>query len=244
MKLIVNPAYKCYESFVNQVPHIFSSEGKTIYKSRNEIKVFTIDGIEINVKRYKVPIFINRLIYTFLREPKAVRAYEYAVRLKEKGFETPEPIAYILFKKNGLLEDSYFISIQSSYQTLYKVGQTPAVENEDVYRALGAYVAELHEAGIYHADFSPGNVLYTYTNEGIRFSLIDINRMRFGEVPLKKGCANFARLWGQEAAFHMMAASYAKVRRFDPAVCLRWVLYYRDRFWKKYARKHEIEFEL
>ena len=173
-----------------------------------------------------------------------MRAYEYAQRLVAKGFETPAPIAYILFRKNGLLGYSYFISLQSCYKTLYKVGQCPVEENEDIFRALGTYMAKLHEAEVYHADFSPGNVLYVRTERGVKFSLIDINRMYFGPVSLKRGCANFSRLWGREAAFHLMAETYAESRHFDKAECLRWILYYRNRFWKKYVLKHEIEFEL
>lgn len=95
-----------------------------------------------------------------------MRAYEYALRLVAKGFETPAPIAYVLFREKGLLGYSYFISLQSSYKTLYKVGQRPVEENEDIFRALGTYMAELHEAEVYHADFSPGNVLYDRTEEG------------------------------------------------------------------------------
>ena len=87
---------------------------------------------------------------------------------------------------------------------MYKVGQRPVEGNEDIFRALGTYMAELHEAEVYHADFSPGNVLYDRTEEGVRFSLIDINRMYFGPVSLKRGCANFSRLWGREAAFHLI----------------------------------------
>ena len=105
-------------------------------------------------------------------------------------------------------------------------------------------MAKLHEAEVYHADFSPGNVLYDRTEEGVKFSLIDINRMHFGPVSLKRGCANFSRLWGREAAFRLMAETYAESRHFDKAECLRWILYYRNRFWKRYALKHEIEFEL
>lgn len=101
MKEIINPAYGRFEDFVRRVPRIFSEEGKTIYKARNEIKVFEVDGVELNVKRYRIPLLINRVIYRFFRQPKAVRAYEYALRLVAKGFETPAPIAYILFRKKG-----------------------------------------------------------------------------------------------------------------------------------------------
>lgn len=240
----INPEYQRFADFARRVPLIFNKEGRTIYKARNEIKVFEVDGVELNVKQYKVPIWINRVIYTFFRQAKAVRAYEYALRLVSKGIETPAPVAYILFWKNGLLDQSYFISLQSSYEMLYEVGQHPVEENGDIFRALGMYVAGLHNIGVYHEDFSPGNVLFQRTSQGIKFSLIDINRMRFGPVSLRSGCANFARLWGREEAFRVMARSYAEARHVDVEKCTRWVLHYRNRFWKRYALKHEIEFEL
>ena len=69
MKEIINPAYGRFEDFVRRVPRIFSEEGKTIYKARNEIKVFEVDGVELNVKRYRIPLLINRVIYRFFRQP-------------------------------------------------------------------------------------------------------------------------------------------------------------------------------
>lgn len=65
MQEVINPAYRRFEDFVRRVPRIFSEEGKTIYKARNEIKVFEVDGVELNVKRYRVPHLINRVIYRF-----------------------------------------------------------------------------------------------------------------------------------------------------------------------------------
>ena len=55
MQGVINPAYRRFEDFVRRVPRIFSEEGKTIYKARNKIKVFEVDGVELNVKRYRVP---------------------------------------------------------------------------------------------------------------------------------------------------------------------------------------------
>ena len=93
MKEIINPAYGRFEDFVRRVPRIFSEEGKTIYKARNEIKVFEVDGVELNVKRYRVPLLINRVIYRFFRQPKAVRAYEYALRSGQESQTPWQPIA-------------------------------------------------------------------------------------------------------------------------------------------------------
>lgn len=244
MEVIVNPLYSQYTDFANRIPEMFAKEGKTIYKARNEIKIFEVDGKILNVKQYKVPMCFNRITYSFFRQPKAVRAYEHALKLNAKDISTADPIAYILFRRKGLLHQSYFISLQSDYKTLYDIGREPVGDNEDLFTALGHYVAQLHEAEVYHEDFSPGNILYKRTDKGIKFCLIDINRMRFGPVSLKRGCENFARVWGKEAAFHLMAQSYAEGRRADADYCTDRILHYRNRFWKRYGRKHPIDFEL
>ena len=75
--------------------------------------------------------------------------------------------------------------------------------------AFAEFTARLHEAGILHLDYSPGNILYDKIGEEYHFSLVDINRMHFGEVDIKKGCANFARLWGQTPFFILLGKEYA-----------------------------------
>lgn len=47
--------------------------------------------------------------------------------------------------------------------------------------AFAEFTARLHEAGILHLDYSPGNILYDKIGEEYHFSLVDINRMHFGE---------------------------------------------------------------
>lgn len=244
--VVINPDHERLTDFVRRIPSIFETEGTTIYAGRNLIKVFHVDELTLNVKRFRKPILINRLTYTFIRPPKAKRAYEYALKLRAKGIETPEPVAYILDKENGLLTWSYFISIQmpETYHTLYEAGQGPIEENRELFRALGAYTAHLHQTGIYHKDYSPGNILYHQEPDGIHFTLIDINRMSFGKVPLKQGCANFARIWGGEKAFLILAESYAKALGADPNFCRKWILHYRQRFWKRYAKRHPICFDM
>ena len=62
-KLILREKYKDLKEFVAQIPRRFEDEGETIYQGRNLIKVF--DGpydIQMNVKRYRIPKGINRLV--------------------------------------------------------------------------------------------------------------------------------------------------------------------------------------
>lgn len=243
MKIVIHPHYRRFSSFIHTLPERFDREGVTIYKARNEIKVFEVEGVKLNVKRFKVPHFINRIAYTFFRPSKVLRSYTYALEIEKRGGDTPPAVGYILFKKGGLIHTSYFISLQYDYEPMYKPGQLPLAENADLFEAVARYTASLHAKGIYHADYSPGNILYKRTAEGIRFCLVDINRMCFGPVSVRKGCANFARLWGGEDVFRLMARAYAEARGADPACCTRWVLEARTRFWKRYARRHEVCFK-
>ena len=111
MKTVINPTYNALSSFINRIPYIFDQEGALVFTARNQLKSYTVEGVDLIVKRYKRPHLINRIAYTFFRPSKAKRAYEYALRLLELGIDTPMPIAYIEQKIAGLLSYSFFVSI-------------------------------------------------------------------------------------------------------------------------------------
>jgi serine/threonine protein kinase len=244
MIIVINPREKQFTDFVKSTPSRFGREGATIYKQRNEIRVFDAGGMLLNVKKFKTPSFFNRVIYTFFRPSKAERSFKYAIRLREQSISTPEPIAYILTKRRGLLYESYFISKQlHDYRTFYEFGKGGIAGREHILSAFAVFTAELHEKGIYHKDYSPGNILFREAKgEEIEFSIVDINRMRFGKVSISKGCANFARLWGQAPLFRFVAEKYATERRVDPEICVKQVLKVRTRFWRKYTKKYPLPF--
>lgn len=243
--VLINPFFEHLRPFVESIPQRFEVEGETIYTGRNLIKVFEEQGIRINVKRYRTPFFINRVIYSYFRPSKGWRAYSYPKRLMEAGVTTPEPIAYIEEKHNGLLGISYFISIQKAHaRNFYEFGTANVIENKEVIEAFGRFSARLHESGIYHRDYSPGNILFDKINGQWDFCLVDINRMNFGAVSINKGCANFARLWGQTDFFLVLARSYAEARGYNEEQCRNRILKYRRRFWKQYRLKHEVRFPI
>ena len=93
MKLVLNPSYCQLRNFVQKLPISFPTLGDCIYKARNELRKFSYEGQWYVVKNYKVPLFINRIAYTFFRPSKASRAYEYALKLRSMGIETPAPVA-------------------------------------------------------------------------------------------------------------------------------------------------------
>lgn len=242
--IVINPEYQHLKNFIHSLPEIFLKEGEYLHDGRNKIKIFEIQGLRINVKRYRTPIIFNRLIYTYFRQPKAVRAYHYALLLQAKEINTPTPVAYILETHCGFLGYSYFISIQVSYpRRFYEFGNAIInTENEEIFKAFGKYTAGLHDQQVYHQDYSPGNILFDYANGQTEFCLVDINRMEFGPVSLKKGCANFARLWGPKVMFQIIAREYAKARNFNEEETCQEVLKARKKYWQKATRKRPPEF--
>lgn len=241
----INPKYSYLQPFIDSIPHIFEENGETIYTGRNLIKVFDVDGLKVNVKRYGVPNVINRFAYTFIRKPKGLRAFTYPSILLEKGVSTPESIAYIEERRGGLIYYSYFISVQSSYTSyLYEIGNLEVEEIKDLVQALVLFTSNMHKKGVLHKDYSPGNILCGMKDGMHDFTLVDINRMRFGDVSVEEGCANFARLWGQPSLFKYIAELYAKDRNADVDWCTERVFYYRTKFWKSFSRRKKIKYNL
>ncbi len=245
-QIVIHPDYSGLRDFITRLPEIFLHEGEYLHDGRNKIKIFDIGGLRINVKRYRIPIVFNRVVYLYLRKTKAERAYVYALRLQEMGICTPAPIAYIIEKKGMLLGYSYFVSIQVDYsRRFYEFGRAALTdEHVMILEEFGRYTAHLHQQNVCHQDYSPGNILFDLKNGRPEFCIVDINRMYFGTVSFKKGCANFARLWGGPEMFRIVATAYAEERGWDVDRTCHEVLEVRKKHWQKVARKREVEFLL
>ena len=226
MKVEIDPKYFEYASEIEAIPASYENlkVSKVFCNNRNNVLLIKIGPHDCVLKRYKRPIFINRIIYSFIRPDKAKRAYKYAKRLLQMGISTPYPVAYMATYSRGLFDMGYFISEYSPYQQLYQTDSLSAAQKEELYRAFANFTAELHKKGICHPDYNPGNILWNRDSEGkFRFMLVDINRVRFGVCPLRsylKGMAeehlpanlipDYCRIMGYDLA---KAQSLIKKRR-------------------------------
>ena len=243
----INPAHESLRAYLERIPTTFEHDGREIYHDRNVIKVLCApDGTELNVKRYCVPKGPNRLVYSLgIRKPKGLRAFRYPKRLLAADIDTPEPIAYIEQREGGLLGFSYLVTQQCDYEhTLKDVANAEPATYEPLAKALGRYTALMHAQHILHCDYSPGNVLYHVDDKGkYHFSLVDINRMRFGHVGRKQGCLNFIRLWGPKRFIELLVHTYAEARGFDADACVAYVMEKRRNFWLRCGKKHRVLFK-
>jgi tRNA A-37 threonylcarbamoyl transferase component Bud32 len=243
MKQNLHPEYQHLKTFVQRLPEVFDTEGVTIYKSRNELKTFESEGLVLNVKRYKKPNWVNQFVYAYIRKSKARRAYENALLLLSKKFETPFPVAYLERFKNGLLTDAFFISIQCPYSRLFRefTEDSGISGREHIVQAFGKLVARLHKEGILHLDLSVGNILFEETATGCNFSLVDLNRMKFKRIGQKLGCRNFERLRGSDAFFRLLTKVYAEERGFEPDTCFNLALKAKEKNVRHFQRKDTLK---
>jgi serine/threonine protein kinase len=177
----------------------------------------------LNIKSYKKPIFINRIAYSFFRKSKAKRAYEYAVRLTNSGFATPDSVAYMEYFNSRLLNNSYFVSIHNDEAKIFRDYQYQNLTEEltIMLQQMAEYIAKLHDNNIIHLDFSPGNILIEKVGDKYIFSLIDINRMGFKKVSTDEGMMNFGRLCVPDDKVAVIAKYYAKARNIDEDFCMQ-----------------------
>ncbi|HIZ27470.1 lipopolysaccharide kinase InaA family protein [Barnesiella sp. An55] len=242
MKLVLNPSYRRLEKFMQELPLSFPTLGECIYKARNELRKFSYEGQSYVVKSYKVPLFVNRVAYTFFRPGKAKRAYEYALRLHDMGIETPTPVAYIEIKRGGLLWHSFFVSETCPYPRMMREFDSGGVAGrEDILKAFAAFTADVHEKGVLHLDYSAGNILFDKQGDQIRFSILDLNRMRFVRMTPKMCLANFNRFCHDEAVVRYVVAEYARLRGWDEAVSVEEALVAYREFWTRIERKEALK---
>ncbi len=225
-----------YREFINEVPKIFDSDGKVLFKGRNEVKLFYFNGEPLVVKRYKVPILFQRIVYTFFRKSKAERAYLYARELREKGFNTPEEIGFIEIKNNLLFRDGFFISEYSHLPSLMSLNEKEPFDTT-IIDSLAKFLVSLHLSGVLHGDLNLSNILYETTlDDEIIFTLIDTNRSRFSSELTKKECIdNLKRITHDRSLMKSIIRHYAIIRGWNPDETVEMVIRRLDRFEKMRA---------
>ncbi|MDL2214703.1 lipopolysaccharide kinase InaA family protein [Dysgonomonas sp. OttesenSCG-928-M03] len=225
---------------MNKLPDTFNNQGETLFGGRNEIKVIPSNGIDLNVKSFKVPNFINKVVYGNFRLSKARRSYEYANVLLERGINTPAPIGYIEERDFFLFGRSFYVCIHENFDGLMREFKTGKLQGrERLLSQFAQFTAHMHEKEVLHQDYSPGNILYKKNGDDYSFYLVDLNRMYFGVISEDEGCKSFRRLWGSDEMIAFIASEYAKARNFDVDKCMERTLFYHKEFWKEFSKRHK-----
>jgi len=246
VKIIISKNYEAKRQEISHLIENFNAEGEVLFKSRNQIKLFKLDGETINIKSFKVPNAVNKITYRFFRKSKAERSFKYAQVLESKGIGTPIPIGYAEENKTFAFAESFYVSKQIDADLTYRelVTEPHYPDHENILRAFTRFTFELHEKEIQFLDHSPGNTLIKKIEEGYNFYLVDLNRMVFKKLTFEERMLNFSRLTPKKEMVEVMADEYSKLIGEPKQEVFEKMWVYTSQFQKKFHRKKRLKKKL
>lgn len=203
-------------------------KGEIIHSKRNTLRRH--DGCIS--KQFATPSLWRGIIYGWLCPSKAKRSYEYAQRL---GDLTPAPIAYREVRYCGILRQSWYVCQQSECPYAFNdLIHNPSFPNRtQILHAIGQFTARLYQRGVFHQDYSGGNILFSA--DGSKIQLIDLNRIRFSHrAPLERGLQLFERLNIDREALEIMGTAFAQSLDLDKDYVVHYIVTHR---WKKHIKQ-------
>ena len=239
----IAPGFESLDSWVKNLPDYFPANGRTIFKDRNEVKIYEVNGLVLNVKAFRLPNLVNRYAYVYLRGSKAARSFQNALHLMESGASTPEPVAYLECLSKGKLRESYYVSINYPHDfTLREVITNQVADKENILKQWVYFNwFYLHQQGIYHLDNSPGNTLIRKEGTKYHFAIVDLNRMKFIPVDFETGIQNFRQLDADEEAIRIIATEYASLCKFPEAKAMELLTKYDEKNKAYFRRKENLK---
>ena len=187
---------------------------------------------------------MNRVVYRFFRKSKAQRSFEFAQRLLDHNVGTPQPIAYFEEFKGLGLGASFYISKQLDVDFTFRelIQDDSVTDKENILRSYTRFLYHMHECGIYFMDNSLGNTLITKTATGYEFAVVDLNRMKFYDIPWEDRMLNFARLSPEKWPFEIMGDEYSQLsRKRNSKDTTDQMWYYAQKFQDKFTRKKRLK---
>lgn len=234
-----------YKEFILDIKKYFEDSEEAIHNARNIIKILNFNHQKFAVKSFKVPNFFNKIIYTFFRKSKAQKSYDHSIKLMNLDIDLPQPIGYIEYYKNGLIETSYFVSEYIKYDfTIKEVLRDPSFEYRDtILEQFVIFTYSLHKKGVYHLDYSAGNILIkTRDKKQYSFYIVDINRMTFNTtLTLNERMKNFNMLWLLDTDAISIAKIYATISNMNEVECIDKILYYSQKQKNFKRRKKQLK---
>ncbi len=236
--IVINSKFEYLRNEIEAIPSAsLKKEGEVIYDERNLIVRIWLSGTDITVKSFHVPALLNRLVYSFFRKSKARRSYENALQLESLAIGTPEPIAYIEEYQSGLLRRSYYVCRMVEGCNI-RNWETCIPDFKKMVKALAKFMFDMHQKGVLHKDFSPGNILFTTDEYGqYHFFLVDINRMTFGISSRKRLMRNFRCIYIEsETETARLAREYAICAGLDVEKTVAEALGFLHKYYAEKAR--------
>lgn len=244
-----NPKFSNLSDILNEIFANFNFKGKILVNGqRNAIKLFEVEGITLNIKSFKRPNLINKIVYRYFRKSKARRSFEFASKLMEMQIGTPQPVAFFEnYDFVGLKESYYACEHLENVFEFREIVQNEAFENRDfIIRKFTQFTFEMHEKGIEFLDHSPGNTLIRKNIDGsYSFFLVDLNRMKFHEtIDFQTRMKNLSKITHKKDMIAVMSNEYAKLSNGDETTIFETMWGLTADFQYRFHRKKRIKKKL
>lgn len=203
-------------------------KGEIIHAKRNILRNYN----GFISKQFATPSLWRGIIYGWFCKSKAQRSYEYAKRIA--GL-TSTPVAYREIRYIGILRQSWYVCKQSECKyTFNDLIHNKSFHNRtEILKAIGCFTAELYKRGIFHQDYSGGNILFN--EDGSKIEMVDLNRIKFyHHIPIKKGLKIFERLNIDKEALSIMGTAFAQELDLDAEYVINYIITHR---WKKHIKQ-------
>lgn len=203
-------------------------EGSIIYAKRNTLR----NHNGFISKQFATPPLWRGIIYGWFLRSKAQRSYEYAKRIE--GL-TPHPVAYREIRYCGILRQSWYVCQESECQYTFNdlIHNQSFPNRQHILQSIGRFTAELYQRGIYHQDYSGGNILFN--KDGSKIEIIDLNRIKFyRKMPFSKGLQLFERLNIDKDALMTMGSAFAQALHKNEEWVCSYIIAHR---WKKHVKQ-------
>ncbi|MCK5294596.1 MAG: hypothetical protein KAJ49_08095 [Arcobacteraceae bacterium] len=233
-----------YSEFLLNIKEYFSKEDNiVIYDKRNIIKVIRYNNQKYVIKSFKIPHIINKIVYKFFRDSKAKRSYVNSVKLIELNINTPKPIGYIEFDTAVFFKESFYISEFFDFDfEIRAVFIDDKFENRvEILEKFVEFTYDLHNKGVYHIDYSPGNILIKKIDGEYQFYIIDVNRMKFLEFDLDLRMKSISKLTSNNIDNEFIAKYYSQIANLNSSELLEKYNFYLDEQQKYLANKKKLK---
>ena len=250
---VINSKYKNNHDIcqlMSRLPSAFENgEGELIYDKRNKLRRFCLaDGTVIIVKKYKHPNLFQQICYSTFWSNKAKKSSFFADYLINIGIDTPVPIAYVTYKRLGIVCEYYLVTSEvqgvGSNILMKKMEETNDTEGmATLASAITSLLARLHENGFLHGDSNLSNFICIKSDEGYELSVIDINRSKILNRPAtyKECIRNLRRTSHIHSILTVLAKTYAKHRGWDETKVANDVISELTKFEKQKARSRSLK---
>ena len=146
---------------------------------------------------YRSPIDFIKHIF---RPSRAKRAVDAAIMLAQHGLSTPEIVAVGHLKLAGLSIKTFVITktvkdAKNLYDCLEDAFQSPPSQRHKFISQIGKTIGKMHNAGIFHGDLRPGNVMAKMQGDKWKFYFLDNERTKkFKNLPEKLRIKNLVQI--------------------------------------------------